>query len=529
MERRLPLWLLAFGLGVAVHLPPASAGPNGESTQSGGTLRLVWGRAPDSLDPALAQGDVGSWVLLSLTCSRLFDTARDADTGRLRVSPEVVRKSIRSNGGRTYTFELKRTFRFHTGERVTAHNFVAAFNRDVLMRSPVVSWGFVQDIVGANAVIQGRAERVSGVQALGRYRLQFRLNRRAGDFIPRLTMPFFCPIPLRTPPESIDDGLPGSGRYYVADRVANRQIVLERNPFYRGRRVANPDRILWAIEPDPVERIRATERDEYDFVLIFDQPRAVQRGLVDSYGINRPGGRVFRPPSSFANFMFLFEFNPNRPAFKGVGQIPLKKAINYVIDRPELARAHGQAFRRSDRLLVKALSDSRRRYPIRGSDSAAAGKWLARAGRRPSKLTLYTSFHPFNVRNADVFIYSMQRLGIEVDPHYFEFVELRERLATQGEPWDVALTASRAFYPDPVAALLPLLRDTRWEARVDATNRIVSDAARGKAWADLEADLMWNDPPVAAYAEWLPMFLVSRSFGCWSQGQDLDFAAVCKK
>ena len=34
---------------------------------------------------------------------------------------------------------------------------------------------------------------------------------------------------------------------------------------------------------------------------------------------------------------------------------------------------------------------------------------------------------------------------------------------------------------------------------MNATNG-VADPARAKAWADLEADLMLNDPPVAVYA-----------------------------
>ena len=41
-------------------------------------------------DPALANGRIGSWVLLNATCAKLFTTVRDPDT-RARVVPEVVR------------------------------------------------------------------------------------------------------------------------------------------------------------------------------------------------------------------------------------------------------------------------------------------------------------------------------------------------------------------------------------------------------------------------------------------------------
>ena len=530
MRHKLPTSLVAFGLVVALLVSAASASPDGESRR-GGTLRLLWGAPPDSLDPALARGDVGSWLLLSLTCAKLFTTLQDPDTSEPSVVSEVVRTWRRSNGGRTYTFELKRTFRFHTGERVTAQSFVAAFNRnaDPRMDSPVASRGFLQDIVGADAVVQGDAKGIAGVRALGPYRLRIRLKRPAADFVARLTMPYFCPIVPGTPIAPIDRP-PGSGRYYIADLVTNRRIVIERNPYYGGGRTANPDHIVWTIEPDRRGRLEAIEHGEHDFVLVFDQPNAVMRDLVAEYGLNRPGGQLFRMPSGFFNNKLSFTFNQERSAFEGAGQAPLRKAINYVIDRPELARAWGYlAYRRSDRLLPEALSKSRRLYPLRGTAPVAALRWLARAGRRPPTLNLYTSTFGFDVKSAEVFIFNLRQLGIEVEPHYFAFLTLQEKLRTQGEPWDIAPRGVTPAYPDPAAAFIPLLRGTRYETRGHAINRLANDTARTKAWADLEADLMSDDPPLAAYADWKPLFFVSRNFGCWGPGRWLDFAAVCKK
>ena len=81
-----------------------------------------------------------------------------------------------------YTFELKRTFRFHTGAPVTAQSFADAFNRNARLKqaSFVTRRGFMGEIVGANAVISGKATTISGVQVLGRYRLRVRLKRTRG-------------------------------------------------------------------------------------------------------------------------------------------------------------------------------------------------------------------------------------------------------------------------------------------------------------------------------------------------------------
>jgi ABC-type oligopeptide transport system substrate-binding subunit len=522
VRRRGGLWLLVVGACGALLLTPAFAGPSSESRR-GGTLRLLWGQAPDPIDPALADGNVGSWLLLSATCANLFSTVHDPATGKARVVGEVVRTFTRSNGGRTYTFELKRTFRFHTGARVTAQSFVDAFDRNVLMRSRATL--YMQEIVGADAAIQGKTRTISGMQALGPYRLRIRLKRHTGDFVARLTMPYFCPISPGTPPTRIDKP-PGSGPYYVAEHITNRRIVLKRNHHYRGGRPANPDRIEWIVESDRAARLRATERGEADFMLLFNVPDAVVRDLVDEYGLDRPGDRVFR---STVLWNFGFEFNPDSPAFKGAGHVALRKAINYAIDRPALARAHGHLeVRRSDRLLPAALGGSRRLYPLGGADPVTARRLLSRAGRRPQTLTLYTSNFPFSVASAQVFVFNLRQLGIEVDVKEFEFRTAGDKLNTPGEPWDVAASAGlSADYPDPAGVLVPLLRGTRYEPRVNAANRVLGDAARAKAWADLEADLMRSDPPVAAYAEWRPLYFVSRNFGCW--GPVVDLGAVCKK
>ena len=97
---------------------------------------------------------------------------------------------------------------------------------------------------------------------LDRYRLRIRLTKPAGDFNARLTMPFFCPVLPDTPvdPGGIDNPA-GSGPYYVAERIANQRIVLNRNPFYRGARPANVDKVVWTPGARPEECRRAIEED----------------------------------------------------------------------------------------------------------------------------------------------------------------------------------------------------------------------------------------------------------------------------
>src|SRR5207245_1889775 len=150
------------------------------------------------------------------------------------VIPEVATGFPKvSRDGKSQTIQLRHSYRFHTGQAVTAQNFVASFNRDANPKMQSPSTAYLHEIVGADAVMDGTAQTISGVRALGRYTLQIRTARRLPDLVSRLTMPFFCPIAVNSPLEEIDDPL-GSGPYYVASLVPNRQVVLKRNPFYRG-------------------------------------------------------------------------------------------------------------------------------------------------------------------------------------------------------------------------------------------------------------------------------------------------------
>ena len=176
-------------------------------------------------------------------------------------------------------------------------------------------------IQGAGAVIDGAADRISGIRVLGPYRLRIRLVKPAGDFTARLTMPFFCPILPNTPAAEIDHPA-GSGPYYFAERITNQRTVLERNPFYRGDRPANVDRIVWTPGASLEACLEAIEDDRADLCGEPGAPRTAYRALAEKYGLNRPGGRLFVRPALGAWFI---AFNHDRPAFKGRGRSRSRK------------------------------------------------------------------------------------------------------------------------------------------------------------------------------------------------------------
>jgi ABC-type oligopeptide transport system substrate-binding subunit len=191
MTRKLWHSLAMLAAGAAL-CGAAAAHTTGEAPK-GGTLRVSSFADLDFVDPALAYS-VTSFQVEYATCAKLFNYSDAAGTAGARIVPEVVDRHTVSRDGRTHTVTLRKTFRFHTGARVTAQSFADAFDRNAQPKLESPATSYMREIVGAQAVIDGKAASISGIRVLDSYRLQIRLTRPLGDFTARLTMPFFCPI-----------------------------------------------------------------------------------------------------------------------------------------------------------------------------------------------------------------------------------------------------------------------------------------------------------------------------------------------
>lgn len=526
--------LILVGIVVAAGLLAAQSLP-APAQKRGGTLRVSSTADPDSVDPTLAGSDTSWWIAFT-TCAKLYTNPDRSGVAGARVIPEVAKGFPKVSGqGTKQTIELRRTYRFHDGTQVTAANFVAAFNRaahpKLILSSYAAANGYLTDIVGASAVMRGKATTISGVKARGKYALEIRTTRPLHDLAARLTMPAFCPIAVDTPIRETSAPL-GSGPYYVAARVPNRQIVLERNTFYRGTRPANVDRVVWSVGLGQEACLQAAERDEVDYCLARTRSYgpAADRRLAAKYGVNRSNGRFF---SNALPQTFYFAFNHDRLAFRRTAQIPLKQAINRVLDRRALARAAGFG-EATDQILPPAMTRAENLYPTQGvspRDLGRARALLAKAAVRPGRLVLYAPSDGFFPAWAQIFQANLRQLGIDVTIRYFPFYKVVERAGTRGEPFDVAISAWSVDYADAVTFFGPLLNGNnlqaagnsglanfdrpRYNREIERIDRL-SGIARHEAWARLDVEMMRRDPPWAPVMNGTQRDFVSQSFGCYS-------------
>src|SRR5262245_43184050 len=203
---------MGAGVLVLVVLLPAAA--RSADVQEGGTFRVV-ARSLDvgPIDPALEYTGASA-AIVGTTCLLLHEAA---------AAPVV------SNGGKTYTFRLRRGFRFSDGKPVEASAFARGIHR-ILAPGLESPWArYLLDIVGAKRVLAGKTPAAAGVVARGNT-LLLRLERPASDFEARIDLVCAVPPALPVDPEGYG-AYPAAGPYAVTEYRPTERIVLSRNRF----------------------------------------------------------------------------------------------------------------------------------------------------------------------------------------------------------------------------------------------------------------------------------------------------------
>jgi peptide/nickel transport system substrate-binding protein len=527
---------------LAIVVQPSALGSPG--AQSGGIVRISL--APQSgldyIDPALSYTAPG-WALLDTVCVRLMAYPDKPPPAAFRVQPEVAAGFPKvSRDLKTYTFTLRRGFRFSDGSPVRASAFARAINRTLAPAVKSPGAAFTRDIVGATDVLAGRRTAAAGVVARGNT-LVVRLTQPAPDFAARTTLPFFCAVPPALPAEPEGAGaFPGAGPYYVAEYRAGERVVIRRNRFYGGERPHHVDGFdvdLRAASPtDMIQRIDRGEADwGHTLAGIYLDPALA---LVDKYGINR--SRFFLKPGLTLR---MFALNSTRPLFHG--NPGLRKAVNFALDRKALQATSGGplAGAVTDQYLPSALPGFKDGdvYPLERADVQRARE-LARGNLRGGKAVLYTTDVPVAYAPAQLAKQQLAEIGLDIEvkalPLHLASAAYLNRLAVRGEPWDLALVLWTPNLPDPYA-YLNLLLDTQfiggtnlmgfasraYDGKLRRAAMMPRSGERDRAYGELDIRLARDAAPLAALSIINEATLVSKRLGCIVLRPVLDLTAVC--
>src|SRR5436853_5345422 len=321
--------------------------------KTGGTLKVEDDSDFDYVDPQLDYLSSG-WEVQFVTQVKLFDFPdKNGAAGKQLVPEGAAGFPIISKDGKTYTFKIRPGFRFSNGKPVTAQSYAYAMLRGLnpKMSSPAAQ--FLTDIVaGAQAYNTGKAQQVSGIQVVNPSTLRIKLTQPAPDLIARTSMAFFSATDTSVPidPAGVNT-YPSAGPYYIASRTPNRQVILKRNPYYKGSRPHNFDTIDIEIG-NTLETIQLdVESGKTDYAQ-SGVPASSYSQIAQKYGVNKSQFFVFAQLGTS-----YLAFNHDRPLFKGKAGTQVAKAINYATDRHALViQAGAYACKRNDHILPPGIN-----------------------------------------------------------------------------------------------------------------------------------------------------------------------------
>jgi peptide/nickel transport system substrate-binding protein len=499
----------------------------------GGTLRVNISTTDiQSIDPAIDYESTG-WAILDATCLKLVNYPDKSGLPGTVVIPEAATAlPTVSSDGKTYTFTIRKGFKFNTGEEVTAQTFAHVIDRDLApaLQSPAVT--FLSDVVGADAVVNKKATHASGVTVDGD-KLSIKLTRVAPDFVARMAMNFFCAVPLKLPATPQETHMPSAGPYYIASRTPNRLVLVKSNPRYTGKRPRHVDRMSITTNTNQNQSLLQIKSGQADYDLGPLPPASIS-GLAQQYGVNK--SQFFVHP---ANFIYYGALNTRRL------DVDTRKAINYAIDRPALARQAGAlAGAPTDQILPPTLRGYKKLdlYPLNGPDLAKAKPLMH--GRKLT-LNLYTTNDTIGQQQGQVFVNNLAKIGITVKVKAMPFALLNRAVGDPTEPYDIVVNGWFADYPDPVDFINILLDGNNIHAQnnvnvalmnVPKFNTAMREAAqlsgppRYEAYGKLDGDIMREQAP------WAPMYngtvreFISPRVGCYLYQPAfgvMDLAAAC--
>jgi peptide/nickel transport system substrate-binding protein len=382
--------LLSLGLvllgGAMLVTAQLAAAEGGFGFRQGGVFRYGSVGASVQIDPQLAYVSTAWWMEYA-TAAKLFNYPDRPGAAGTRLVPEVASRYTVSRDGRTWTFFIRKGYRFSDGLPVTAASFKYAIDRvanhDLASpAAPFITDANGVDIVGARAVNGGDAQHVRGVVVRGN-RLIVRLTRPDASFQTLLAMPFFQATSARLPlNREVTGGYPSAGPYFFRSNKVNAITELRRNPYYRGPRPHNLRgvEVRWNLDDETAyQRVQSGSLDEGAL------PTARVRDVARTYGVNRT--RFWVKPSSCLGILAV---NRERRLFRD--NLALRQALNWAVNRKAYS-ATVEPYARTPwtHLLPPTFPGSvsaRKLQPYRGAPDLRKARRLAAGHLRRGKVNI---------------------------------------------------------------------------------------------------------------------------------------------
>lgn len=402
-------------------------------------------------DPALDWNSL-AFQVHAATCLKLLNRADAPAPDGWALGPEAAASlPTLSADRRTYTFTVKDDYAFSppSEQPVTAETFRYSIERALSPKLGQNAPGplFLGDIAGVQAFRDGKVAHIEGLRARGNT-LTITLETPSPDFLERLALPFFCPVPTDTP--LVPGGVavrtgagptyttPAAGPYYIADQLNGEYAILLPNPGYSGPRPQELDAIALREGVDPglaVQRVR--EEGWHGITNVLD-PLLEPGGTLDrqwgpgSAAAEQGDQRYFTTPLPHLGYI---AFNTGSPPFD---DRRVRRAAALAMGRSELAAVWRQL--PTDQLLPPLQPGFEDRELFALEPDLEQARRLMRGRRADAVMGIYSGCDPCR-EEAEALAAQLAPIGIEVSIEEFD------------NPFDAARAGERIHLVDGGTAL----------------------------------------------------------------------------
>jgi len=481
------------------------------TSHRGGTLRLVSLEPPQSLDPGAAY-DLFSWHLLHLLGDGLVAFEPIGGSNASLVPDLASSVPTPTDGGRTYTFEMRPGIRYSNGEVAAPSDFLPAIERAFRFYSRAAVADLYGGLVGGEAckkeprtcdLSQGIVtDDVTGT-------ITFHLVAPDPEFLYKLTLPFAYPVPPSTPDEQqARQGVPGTGPYMLEAPMTREALALVRNPHFHHWSPAQPDgyadRIEWRFGVEPQAQVEAVAAGDAD--VAFDASGSVR--LEELFV--RFAADVHTSPTAGTNYVV---FDTAVPPFNDVR---VRRALNFAVDRERVVQFLGGAptcqqlppnFPGYEPYCPYTMDPGPEGEGSWTAPDLAKAKALVRRSGTAGRRVVFEyppAFWPQGHLLGNYLVVLLNELGYRVNVRP---VALRA-FYSRGNEFQMALAGFGADYPAPSNFIVNKLTcgasftpfsgfcDPRIEAMIDRAVMMQADdpAAAGALWAEIDRAIVDQAP-----------------------------------
>ncbi|MBA1272529.1 ABC transporter substrate-binding protein [Stutzerimonas azotifigens] len=338
------------------------------NAKSGGNAVVTYQNDVATLDPAIGY-DWQNWSMIK----SLFDGLMDYKPGTTELVKDLAEDYSISDDGTVYTFTLKKGVKFHNGREMKASDVKYSLERTVNPKTQSPGAGFFSSIAGYEAMAEGKADSLSGIEVVDDYQVKITLSEANATFLHVMAINFASVVPKEAVEQWGEDfgkHPVGTGAFSLQDWKLGQRLVFKKNPDYFNKGLPYLDGITFEVGQDPSVALLRLEKGE-----------------VDIAGDGVPPARFlqFRKDPKFKDMLVVGDqlhtgYLTLKTTLAPFDNLKVRQAVNMAISKDRIVRIINGRATPANQPLPPAMPGYDEDYKGYAYDVEGAKKLLAEAG-----------------------------------------------------------------------------------------------------------------------------------------------------